>query len=59
MELRKAATGNNSDDDLEQILHFGGDMSALWTYKELAQRGGVRRMDTALVPPGPRSTRPF
>lgn len=49
MELRKAATGNNSDDDLEQILHFVvSDMGALWTYKELAQRGGVQRMDTVL-----------
>ena len=37
MDLRRAATGNTSDDDLEQILHFVvSDMGALWTYKELS-----------------------
>ena len=49
MELRAQATGNRTDDDLEQIVHFVvSDMGGLWTYRELEQRGGVRRMDTVL-----------
>jgi hypothetical protein len=49
MELRKVATGNASDDDLEQIVYFVlGDMGGLWTYRELVQRGNVLRMDIVL-----------
>ena len=49
MQLRKDATGDNSDDDLENIVHFViSDMGGKWTYRELHQRGNVRRMDIVL-----------
>ena len=49
MQLRKVATGNGTDDDLEQVVHFVlSDMGGKWTYRELEQRGGVMRMDTVL-----------